>query len=308
MNITLVQGNVTHVLIQSEKYDLLFRTILMMVTLITFLLFLCFNGALLSVFFTTPHIQENSRYILFAHILITDTLYLTLGTLVLFSILNDVYFPTPFCLFILAAAATSFRVTPYNLAVMSLERYVAICFPLRHFEFCTARRAKSAMVVIWAVGFSPSIADFVTIVYSVERNFFSRAVLCTHLMLTISPLQNVIRSFVHILSFTLVALIILFTYVKVMLVAKRLGSQESSALKAAKTVLLHVFQLMLCMVAFISTVLETTIADYNTTLRVSGFLIFTCLPRFLSPLIYGMRDEVFRKYIRKLYHISPLVP
>ncbi|KAM5180536.1 odorant receptor 131-2-like [Mantella aurantiaca] len=302
MNITVVQINTTQMLSQSEKYDVIFRTVLMMVTLLCFFLFLCLIGALLGVFFTTPHIQENSRYILFAHILITDTVYLTLGNFVLFSLLNNLYIPTSLCCLLIAFAAASFRVTPYNLAVMSLERYIAICFPLKHLQLCTARRAKTTMVVIWVVGISPSIADFVTVVYSVDGSFFSRSVLCNHSMLTISSFQNVIRSFVHILSFTLVALIILFTYVKVMLVAKRLGSQESSALKAAKTVLLHVFQLILCMVSFISSVLETTIRDYNSVLRIAGFLIFTCLPRFLSPLIYGIRDEVFRKYIRKLYH------
>ncbi|XP_073468564.1 odorant receptor 131-2-like [Aquarana catesbeiana] len=309
MKLTIVQWNMTHMLTQSEGYDVISRTILMMVTLLCFFLFIFFVGALLSVFFTTPYIQENARYILFAHILINDTLYLTLGMLFLFTVLSSVYFPTPLCCFILAVIAASFRVTPYNLAVMSLERYIAICFPLRHLQFCTARRAKSAIAVIWIVGFSPSIADFVTIVYSVEGSFFSIAVICGPPMLTISPLQNEIRSFAHFFSFSLVALIILFTYVKVMLVARRLGSRQSSALKAARTVLLHVFQLILCMVSFISTVLETTIPGYNSDLRIAGFLIFTCLPRFLSPLIYGIRDEVFRKYIGKFYHtvFSPFI-
>ncbi|XP_073468562.1 odorant receptor 131-2-like [Aquarana catesbeiana] len=302
MKLTIVQWNMTHMLTQSEGYDVISRAVLMLVTLLLFFLFIFFVGTLLSIFFTTPYIQENARYILFAHILINDTLYLTLGILCLFSILSNVYFPTPLCFLILAVIAASFRVTPYNLAVMSLERYIAICFPLRHLEFCTAKRAKSAIAVIWIVGFSPSIADFVTIACSVERSFFSIAVICGHSMLIISPLQNVIRSFAHFLSFSLVALIILFTYVKVMLVARRLGSRQSSALKAARTVLLHVFQLILCMVSFISTVLETTIPGYNSDLRIVGFLIFTYLPRFLSPLIYGIRDEVFRKYIGKFYH------
>ncbi|XP_072254723.1 odorant receptor 131-2-like [Pyxicephalus adspersus] len=292
----------TQMLTQSEKYDVISRTVLMMVTLMCFFLFLCLIGALLSVFFTTPQIQENSRYILFAHILINDTVYLTLGILILFSIINNVYFPTSFCFLLIAIAATCFRVTPYNLAVMSLEQYVAICFPLRHMELCTVRRTKSAIAVIWVIGVSPSIADFVIICYSVEGSFFSHTVICSHPLLFISPLQNVVRSFVHILSFTLVALIILFTYVKVMLVARKLGSGKSSALKAAKTVLLHIFQLMLCMVSFISSVLETTIPEYHSVLRIIGFLVFTCLPRFLSPLIYGIRDEVFQKYIKKLYH------
>ncbi|XP_068121953.1 odorant receptor 131-2-like [Hyperolius riggenbachi] len=306
MNITAVSGNSTQALTQLEKLDAVFRLVYMILTLICFSFFLYLTGVLLWIFYGTLHLQENSRYVLLAHILITDTIYLGFGTFLVMALLHTVYFPVPLCLLVLAVASTSYRVTPYTLAVMSLERYVAICFPLRHLEFCSAHRANFVIVVVWVIGFSPSIADFVAIVCSVKTDFFSHHFLCNHSMLVISPLQNVIRSIAHILSFILVVLILLFTYVKVMLVAKRIGSQRSSAQKAGKTISLHVVHLILCMVSFITSVAETTLPDYHPAAIGLDFLLFTCLPRLLCPLIYGVRDEAFKKYIRKMFFIESL--
>ncbi|KAM3936215.1 odorant receptor 131-2-like [Leptodactylus fuscus] len=300
VNFTFVLGNVTLVPSHTDRVDVVTRTILVSLALLFFTLFLYIITILLKVFFSTPDIWETSRYILFAHMLINDTFYLALGNVILVTAMYSVYYPVPVCYILHTLASCSFRVTPYNLAVMSLERYVAICFPMRHLQFCTSKRARSAIVVVWIIGISPNIADFVVVIYSTNVAFYSLYVFCDRSMLVLSPLQNVVRSICNTLSFTLVALIIVFTYIKVMLVARKIGFGGSSALKASKTVMLHAFQLMLCMVSFISTITETYFINYITYLLISNFVMFTCLPRLLSPVIYGIRDEVFRKHIKKL--------
>ncbi|CAJ0966992.1 unnamed protein product [Ranitomeya imitator] len=243
-----------------------------------------FNALLMSVaslrsnvFFSNPHIWEKSRYILFVHMLINDTLYLALGNFLLLSTIYSLSLPVPVCFMLQTLATCSFRVTPYNLAVMSLERYVAICFPLRHLEFCTAKKARSMILVIWVIGVCPSIADLTVIMYSIEKSFLSLYVACDVPLLALTPQQNVIKSIINFFSFTMVALIIAFTYIKIMLVARKIGSVGSSALKARKTVMLHAFQLILCLVSFISTITETVFIKYISYLLISNFLIFTCL-------------------------------
>ncbi|XP_063806688.1 odorant receptor 131-2-like [Pseudophryne corroboree] len=318
-----VPWNTTQLSFHNERIDQITRTVLVILTILMtiFLYFrpgqpvalqlfwratgwpglLYFITVLLNVFFSSPQMRENARYVLFAHMLINDAFYLAMGMFILLSAIYYVYLPLPICCIMLSLAASSFRVTPYNLAVMSLERYIAICFPLRHLEFCTAGRAKSAVFIVWVVGFAPSIADICVIAYYGDKTVFSFHVLCNLSMLKISPIQNIIRSFIHIFSFTMVAIIILLTYIKVMLVARKFGPGGSSAFRAGKTVLLHAVQLMLCMVSFISSLAETYISNYIKYTLLSNFIIFTCLPRFLSPVIYGIRDEAFSKYIRRLY-------
>ncbi|XP_075190115.1 odorant receptor 131-2-like [Anomaloglossus baeobatrachus] len=303
MNLPFFYGNVTLISL-TEMLEPIHRTIITFLTLLFFTFFLYIISVLLKVFFSTPDIWETSRYILFVHMLINDTLYLALGNFILLSVIYSVYLPMPVCFMLHTLAACCFRVTPYNLAAMSLERYIAICFPLRHLQFCMAKNARSAILVLWIIGVGPGIAYFTAIICSTKRRFLSFYVVCDSSLLIIYPLQNMIRSIINILSFTTVALIIVFTYIKVMMVARRIGSGRSSALKAGKTVMLHALQLILCMVSFISTITETLFMSHFVYLLTSNFIILTCLPRLLSPVIYGLRDDIFRKYLKKNYSLK----
>ncbi|XP_044141354.1 odorant receptor 131-2-like [Bufo gargarizans] len=301
-NLTSASQNAT--LMFSYKVDDFTRTVFLITTMSCFTFFFYFIVIMLKVFFTTPHIQENPRYVLFVHMLINDTLYIIFTNFMVVSFMHAVYFPMVVCFIINTLTGCSFLVTPYNLALMSLERYIAICFPLRHLQFCTPKKVKYAIAGVWIIGSSLSFANFIMAMYFAERTSYSLNVVCDRQKQKITPIQNVIRSLTNILSFTMVALIIIFTYINVMLVARRIGSGGSSALKAGKTVMLHAFQLILCMVAFISTVTEAYVKNYLYYLLVLNYVLFTCVPRFLSPLIYGVRDEVFQKHIRKYCTIT----
>ncbi|XP_044140290.1 odorant receptor 131-2-like [Bufo gargarizans] len=272
--------------------------------LLCFSFFFYFTAIMLKVFFTTPHMQEDPRYVLFVHMLINDTLYIILGNLMVVPFMYSIYIPVAICFIITSLAGYSFLVTPYNLALMSLERYIAICFPLRYLQFCTPKKAKYAIAVVWVIGLSLIIVNLTVAIYSAERTSYSLYVLCDGSMLMLNPIQDVVRTFTNILSFTVVALIIVYTYINVMLVARRIGSSGSSAIKASTTVMLHAFQLVLCMVAFISTITETYIKNYMYYLILSNYVLFVCLPRLISPFIYGVRDEAFQKHIRKYCTIT----
>ncbi|KAE8628033.1 hypothetical protein XENTR_v10007277 [Xenopus tropicalis] len=274
---------------------------IVILTLVCFCCFLYSIVVILHIILATPHLRDNARYLLFAHMLVNDTIYLVTGLLLFLGAWYLIYLPVPFCYFTYTVATSTYRVTPYNLAVMSLERYVAISFPLRHAEFCTVKNATVAIVVIWTVALIPNLADFITISSAFGK---LRPMVCSQGALSVTPEQNTIRTLTFTISFSLVALIILFTYVKVLLVAKSIGSGKSSAIKASKTVMLHAFQLLLCMTSLLSSITERYPFNSIFLLTVSTFLLFTCLPRFLSPLIYGLRDEMIRKNIMKLHSVK----
>ncbi|XP_056417075.1 odorant receptor 131-2-like [Hyla sarda] len=301
VNLTLLYKNVTQVSIISAKINEIAKIIFLAFTIFSFCLFLYFMTVLLMVYFTTPHVRDNSRYIFFAHMLINDTMYLILGLFLLLAHRYRLYFPVPMCHFILTLIVTSFLVTPYNLAAMALERYIAICFPLRHALLCTAQRTYLIIVMIWFVGLLPSFVDFIILILSVEKNFISWRTLCRQDRLIVRQVQYTLRSISYIGSLFLVALIILVTYMKVMLVAWKSGSGKSAASRAGKTLLLHTVQLFLSMVSLISIVTESSSGEYIEILVSANFLMFMCFPRTLSPLIYGVRDEVFSKCIKNMY-------
>ncbi|XP_044140263.1 odorant receptor 131-2-like [Bufo gargarizans] len=297
LNSSSAPENVTLMFSYTKEVDDVTRTVFLITSLLCFSSFFYLIAVMLKVFFITPHMQENPRYILFVHMLINDMLFIISTHFMVLSYMHSIYFPVIVCFIIQSYFGGFFLMTPYNLALMSLERYIAICFPLRHLQLCTPKTAKYAIAVVWVFGLSLSTVNFITVSYFTERTSYSLYELCGAIKV-VSPIQNVIRTVINILSFTVVALIILYTYINVMLVARKIGSGGSSALKAKKTVLFHAIQLLLCMTSYISTTIETYV-NYMYFLIFSNYVLFTCVPRLLSPLIYGIRDEAFQKHIRK---------
>ncbi|KAM8977720.1 odorant receptor 131-2-like [Pelodytes ibericus] len=276
------------------------RYFLLSLMFISFFYFLYFISMILTVFFTTVHLRENPRYILFAHMLINDAVYLTLGIfLSVTTTYIPVYIPVPICYILVVILSTSFRVTPYNLAAMALERYVAICFPLRHGELCTRQKSGLAIAVIWAVGMVPNVADLAVMLYYEDPKFYSLSFRCSRAIFVKTEAQRVMRDATHVLVFLVVGLVIIYTYIRIMVVAASIESGKSSAFKASKTVMLHAFQLLLCMAAFSYNIIELYFKEYIGFIAQVNFFFFMCLPRSLSPLIYGLRDEILRNYIKR---------
>ncbi|XP_068121965.1 odorant receptor 131-2-like [Hyperolius riggenbachi] len=299
MNSSGIQSNATIVSSKSTTNLEVLRMTVMVPMCLCFFFFLLLVVGMLSIFFSSSSARETARYILLAHMLINDTVYLGLGILLFAIYFYPITFPAPFCYLVITVSSTTLKITPYTLAVMSLERYVAICFPLRHSEFCTAQRTFLAIVLIWTVGLIPNVADFIVLSSSVQGSFFLLYMKCNKAFFTITPTQETIRLFANSFTFALAGLIIIFTYVKIMVVAFKVASGRASASKAGKTVLLHAIQLLLCMTAFSSTVIEVLLKDNILVLAVINFCFFMCLPRFISPFIYGIRDELFLTYLRR---------
>ncbi|XP_063806697.1 odorant receptor 131-2-like [Pseudophryne corroboree] len=260
-------------------------------------IFLYFMAIILNAFFTVPHVRENPRYILFIHMLVNDLVYLTVSFFLFLSLLCAVYMPVLVCYTIITFSTCTFSITPYNLAVMSLERYVAICHPLRHAELCTAQRSSIAIAIMWTVGLIPQLPDFIAFCFTVEKRVFSISILCNWPLLIVNEVQVVLRTVTIVISFSVVVLIIGYTYIKVMLVAKRIDSGKSAS-KAGKTVLLHAFQLMLCMLSLLNSYTDKYLSPYFYYMPLINYFLLTCIPRFISPLIYGSRDEVLGKRMR----------
>ncbi|XP_073404501.1 odorant receptor 131-2-like [Dendrobates tinctorius] len=277
-----------------------FRILIVALISSTFCLYLPSIIVILCVIFINAHIRENVRYLLFSHMLISDSLQLSLAFFLFSAALYIVFMPVKYCLIFTMIGASTTLITPYNLALMSLERYIAVCFPLRHGEICTITRCKVAIMGIWVIGALPVLIEFIGFCYFVDSSFFSFQLLCIWKYLRVYRFQTTIRFLTFSLSFSSVLLTILYTYIRVMLVARKIGSRKSSASKAAKTVLLHAFQLLLCLCSYSSTFTETLFINQYMNIAPINFFVFMCLPLYISPFIYGIRDEVIRKSIRKL--------
>ncbi|XP_056416275.1 odorant receptor 131-2-like [Hyla sarda] len=273
------------------------KTTILVLTSLFFGIFVYYVVIILNVFLTTLQVRETARYILFIHMLLHDMVYLVISFFLFLCAIYRILLPIPICLVITCFSTSMFRISPYNLAIMSLERYTAICHPLRYAELCTAQRSNHAIAYMWMVGLIPQVANVIAYCCSTDSRTFDVKIICDWRSLELN-FQVVLRTLLDTLSFSIVGMIIAFTYVKVMLVARRMDSGKLAS-KASNTVLLHAFQFLLSMLSLTSIITETYLTIYFRYLPVLNFFLVMSLPRLVSPLIYGMRDEVFGKSMRK---------
>lgn len=250
---------------------------------------------------------EDPRYILFIHMVITDAIQLTV-TITLF-VLSYIFYRinVSFCCFFILIAVVTTRSTPINLASMAIERYIAICDPLRHSQICTVRRTFIVIGLIWIICAAPDITDLFVTLATEPLSFFHESVFCLRQNVFKDPALAQKRQAFDGIYFSCVFLTLVYTYLRILFVARVLSAEKMPARKARNTILLHGAQLAMCMLSYISPsveiILHLIFPGRILEIRFANYLIVYILPRFLSPIIYGVRDKKFRKYL-EMYYVS----
>ncbi|XP_030600088.1 odorant receptor 131-2-like [Archocentrus centrarchus] len=261
-------------------------------------LFLCINLMLIITFLMKDTFYTSMRYILFAVTLLSDCLILIITNLLLILRFLNVSIQTWLCLIVFAVASVYNFVTPVTLTAMTLERYVAICMPLRHGELCSIRSALRCILIIHGLSSVPCIVTLSIFFASVSLSFFRLYRACSVELFILHSWQGHLRSAISQFYFLIMCIVIVFSYIQIMKVAKAAsGENKKSSHKGLRTVVLHAFQLLLCLIQlwcpFIeAAVLQTNFMLYNNV-RYFNYIMFNLTPRCLSPLIYGLRDEKF---------------
>ncbi|XP_029906480.1 odorant receptor 131-2-like isoform X4 [Myripristis murdjan] len=107
-----------------------------------------------------------------------------------------------------------------------------------------------------------------------------------------------------VVTLSFVFLTVIITYLKVFFAARVASTAtKDSARKVRSTILLHGVQLLICMLSYVApffNLLAIHLPASRNNIYFSSFLVTNVLPRLLSPLIYGVRDQRFSSHI-KLY-------
>ncbi|XP_073680002.1 odorant receptor 131-2-like [Garra rufa] len=260
-------------------------------------IFLYVNGVMIFTLRKKTVFQEASRYILFGHMLWLDTLHLFMSVVLFVCAVGRIFILKNVCIILLAAAQALYQVALLNLALMSLERYVAICFPLRHAKITSFRRTHIAIGAVWMIGLIQCLSEMI-IFYAVDSTNTVMNLFCSRTTLFRLQIYKKLEIAFTCIFFMLVCFVIIFTYASIAAVAKSASCDKTSAKKANKTVLLHLVQLGLCAASILVGVIQEAIyvyTDYMTSINVMYFcfVVFLIFPKCLSPLIYGLRDQAF---------------
>nr|XP_046241099.1 odorant receptor 131-2-like [Scatophagus argus] len=258
------------------------------------------NAGLIQTFHKHQIFYMNPRYILFFHLVVNDMIQVTL-TVILFIISYLLYKinVSVCCVFILLALFTTEN-TPLNLACMAMECYIAICIPLRHVQICTVKRTLMLIGLIWVTSVFSVLPDLFMTLATQPLDFFRSRVFC--LRETAFPNPHIIkkRDVTYIIYLVIVWFVIFYTYFRILFTAK---AASKDAKKARNTILLHGFQVLLCMSTYAEPLLKQALQlwfpkNFSDSLF-ACYIIIHILPRSISPIIYGVRDKTFRRYLKR---------
>ncbi|XP_027132598.1 odorant receptor 131-2-like, partial [Larimichthys crocea] len=170
--------------------------------------------------------------------------------------------------------------------------------PLRHSELCSTRSTMHCILIIHGLSSVPCIVILSTFFASASFSLYKQHRLCALKMFMLHRWQDHVTSAVQEFYFLIMCGIIIFAYLKIMKAVKAAsGEDKKSSWKGLRTVILHGFQLLLCLIQLWTPFIEAAVFKIDFMLfidfRYSNYVLFSLTPRCLSPLIYGLRDETF---------------
>uniref|UniRef100_A0A4W6EDK4 G-protein coupled receptors family 1 profile domain-containing protein n=1 Tax=Lates calcarifer TaxID=8187 RepID=A0A4W6EDK4_LATCA len=270
--------------------------------------FLFINGTMLFTLRSKPVFRETSRYILLYNLLFADTVQLALGQLLYLLAVCRIMLTYPVCGVLSMLAVLTNDISPLTLVLMSLERYVAVCYPLRHATIITIRNTGVAIIVVWAISLLNILTQVLLLLNYPFEDLESLVMtdVCSDIAMLLEPITDLYDKAYTYFLFVSATVAIISSYIGVMVAARSASTDKASARKARNTLLLHLVQLGL---SLLSTMHNSIVQSLSTVLQrlVIGriktvFYVFIyILPRCLSSLIYGLRDQTIRPVL--LYHL-----
>ncbi|XP_035242240.1 odorant receptor 131-2-like [Anguilla anguilla] len=292
------------VLVGSDHYLVMVRTTIVQVFV---WFFIYVDMLMLFTFFSKQAFRSDARYILFAHTLLGDSVLLLLTDLVVLLGYFRVLMPVSHCVVLCILMGIVVKNTPYTITAMCLERYVAICMPLRHASISTTGRTMVAIAVVWAFSSVKVMMDLAILVVTAPPGYFAKPTSCYYQVMLVTEWHNLMHIILNEMGFGIIMVIILFCYTKIMLAAQAAsGENKQSVSKGRRTLLFHGLQLILCMAdlwtPYILAAVQKQSPHLYLTIRFFIFIAFTIISRALSPLIYGLRDKKF--FLALKYYMS----
>ncbi|XP_030256848.1 odorant receptor 131-2-like [Sparus aurata] len=233
--------------------------------------FLCINSLLIMTFFMKDYFYSTMRYILFAMTILSDCLYLLLTDILLILSYFGFIIQMWFCLVIYMILFLYTYLKPVTLTAMTLERCVAICLPLRHSVLCSTRSCMHCILFIHIISCLPCIAVLSIFFTSSTHGFYIQKNVCFSEMFIFHKWQGHLPSAINQFYFLVMVSIIVICYVQIIKVAKAASGENKKSTWST---------------------LQTNFLLY-INVRYFNYITFILAPRCLSPLIYGLRDEMF---------------
>ncbi|KAM7373867.1 hypothetical protein PAMP_006557 [Pampus punctatissimus] len=298
----------TNITVGLQYQGLLERLMFSTLTSVPCCVFLFINGTMLFTLRSKHVFRETSRYILLYNLLFADTVLMAQSQLMYVLAASRLWLTYPVCGALGMLAHLTRKISPLTLVVMSLERYVAVCYPLRHATIITKRNTGMAICVIWTISSLNVLTQVLLMLNShvEDPDNLQMKDFCGKESILFDEISDLYEKAYTYFLFISAGIVVSCSYVGVMIAARSASTDRDSAVKARKTLLLHLVQLGLSLSSTLHNLLLIPISkipDRILSVRIQIFLyvLVIILPRCLSALIYGIRDQTIRPVL--VYHL-----
>ncbi|XP_017259639.1 olfactory receptor 142-like [Kryptolebias marmoratus] len=225
----------------------------------------------------------------------------------LIQILSDVHtVSAPLCFLQIFCLYSYVKVEFCNLAVMSYDRYVAICCPLQYHTLMTPVRGLLLLLLMWLFSFVSFLISLLltlrlTLCGNILNSLFCRNYLIVNLACSDTRINNFYGLFGTFLSVLVPLLPILFSYTKILQVCSA-GSRQTRQ-KAVSTCTPHLASLLNFSFGCLFEILQSRFNWPNipNVLQMIMSVYFVMLQPLLNPIMYGMQmskiQTAFRHFL-----------
>ncbi|XP_058489308.1 olfactory receptor 11A1-like [Solea solea] len=239
---------------------------------------------------------------LFLCSLFVNELYGSTGLfpLLLIQILSDIHtISVPFCFLQIFCVYTYANIEICNLAVMSFDRYIAICYPLQYNTRMTTRRAFIFIVVIWLYS---SVKFLITLSLNLRLTLCGNVIdsvacsnyLVVKLACSTTRVNNIYGLFGAIITIVVPLVPILFSYMRILKVCYS-GCRKTRQ-KALSTCAPHLASLLNFSFGCMFEILQSRF-DMSAVPRVVRSMLslyFLIIQPLLNPVMFGLQMTKIR--------------
>ncbi|XP_018560377.2 olfactory receptor 1500-like [Lates calcarifer] len=284
----------------------LFKYLFFITVMSLYILIICANILMIVIICMNRSLHE-PMYLFLCNMFVNEVLGSTaVFPFLLVQILSDMHtVSTSFCFLQIFCGYTYANIQFWNLAIMSYDRYLAICYPLQYNTQMTSKKVAMLIALIWLFP-CIHVAVMISLTASLQlcRNIINK-VLCDNYSIaklgcsdtTVNNIYGLIYTFIIVVG---LVTLIFYSYIRILKICFS-GSKQTRQ-KAFSTCTRHLASLINFSFGCFFEVLQSrfNMSSVPNMLRILLSIYFlTCQPLF-NPVLYGLNMSKIRIICRSL--------